>query len=440
MEKANLGELAVKYSRFYRGKIELHPKVPVRGLRDFSIWYTPGVADVCKAIVKDREESFNLTNRWNTIAVLTNGTRVLGLGNIGPEASLPVMEGKALIFKYLGGVDAVPVAVRAESAEDFIWAAKALEPTFGGLNLEDIQSPDCFYILERLTAELEIPVWHDDQLGTAASTLAALINALKLTGRSPRETKVVMLGAGAANIATCILLEKYGFDPGNMILIDRGGVLHSEREDIESLKTKNRWKYDIAVRTNRGKVRGGLREALAGADVLIAASTPGPGIVKPEDVALMEKESIVFALANPVPEIWPWEAQKAGAAIVATGRSDLPNQVNNSLIFPPVFRGALDCSARQISYETMISAANELAKCAEEKGLSPGYIIPTMEEWAVFPRVAAAVADSISREGLARRPVSYEDELAQAQEIILRSRRILSILTDSRIVEMPPEA
>lgn len=249
-----------------------------------------------------------------------------------------------------------------------------------------------------------------------------------------------MLGAGAANIATCILLEKYDFDPGKMILIDRGGVLHPERFDMESMKSSNRWKYEIALRTNRDGVKGGLREALVDADALIAASTPGPGVVKKEDVKLMAKDPIVFALANPVPEIWPWEAQEAGAAVVATGRSDLPNQVNNSLIFPSVFRGALDCSARQITYETMISSAVELARCAEEKGLSPNYIIPTMEEWMVFPRVAAAVADSLSREGLARRKVSYQEELGLAQEIIMRARQTLKALVDSRIVVEPSEA
>ncbi len=436
MGSVDYGELAVKYSRLYRGKIGVHPKVPVRGLQDFAVWYTPGVARVCEEIVKDGEESFSLTNRWNTVAVITNGTRVLGLGGIGPEAALPVMEGKALIFKYLGGVDAVPLAVRADTPERFIEIAKALEPSFGGLNLEDIESPHCFYILERLMAELSIPVWHDDQLGTAASTLAALINALKLTGRSPRSCRVTLLGAGAANIASYKLLERYGFDPGNMILVDRSGILHAEREDMDSLMLRNRWKYEAAIRTNRAKARGGLREALAGADVLIAASVPGPGVVKPEDIGVMERDPIVFALANPVPEIWPWEAKAAGAAIVATGRSDLPNQVNNSLIFPSVFRGALDCSARQISYEAMIRAAEELALCAEEKGLLEDYIIPTMEEWQVYPRVAAAVAERLSQQGLARKKLSYQEEVAEASEIIERSRRTLSALIESGIIQV----
>lgn len=437
MDPDDHGSLAVKYSRVYRGKIEVHPKVPVRGLKDFAVWYTPGVAKVCEEIVRDKEASFSLTNRWNTIAVITNGTRVLGLGGIGPEAALPVMEGKALIFKYLGGVDAIPIVVRAETPERFIEIAEALEPSFGGLNLEDIESPHCFYILERLMSELSIPVWHDDQLGTAAATLAALINALKLTGRSPRGCRVVLLGAGAANIATYKLLEKYGFDPGEMVLLDKNGILHAEREDLDSLMLRNRWKYEAAIRTNRGKLKGGLREALKDADILIAASTPGPGVVKPEDIRLMARDPIVFALANPVPEIWPWEAKAAGAAVVATGRSDLPNQVNNSLVFPSVFRGALDCSARQISYEAMMRAADELALCAEERGLSEDYIIPTMEEWQVYPRVAAAVAEKLSQQGLARRKLSYQHEVAEASEIIGRSRRILEALVESGIIEMP---
>ncbi|MEM1954292.1 MAG: NADP-dependent malic enzyme [Nitrososphaerota archaeon] len=431
-------ELAVQLSRFYGGKIETVPKVPVRSLRDFAIWYTPGVAAVSRAIARDKDESFSLTNRWNTIAVITNGSRVLGLGDIGPEASLPVMEGKALIFKYLGGVDAIPLPIRASTPERFVEIAEALEPAFGGFNLEDISSPECFYILEELSRRLEVPVWHDDQLGTAASTLAALINALKVTGRSVRGTKVVLLGAGAANIATAIMLEKYGFDPGDMILIDTKGVLHPEREDMDSLMLRHRWKYELAIRTNRSRVKGGLEEALVDADVLIAASRPGPGVIKPEHVKLMARDPIVFALANPVPEIWPWEAKQAGAAVVATGRSDFPNQVNNSLVFPAVFRGALDVRSKGITYESAIAAAVELAKFAEERGLSPDYIIPTMEEWEVYPRVAAAVADWLSRNGLARKPTTYEDEVERAKNIIGRARRVLEEMVRTELVRPIP--
>ncbi len=433
-------ELAVKLSRFYGGKIETVPRVPVRSLRDFAIWYTPGVAAVSRAIARDRDESFNLTSRWNTIAVITNGSRVLGLGDIGPEASLPVMEGKALIFKYLGGVDAIPLPIRAGTPEKFVEIAMALEPAFGGFNLEDISSPECFQILEELSSRLEVPVWHDDQLGTAASTLAALINALKVTGRSVRGTRIVLLGAGAANIATAIMLEKYGFDPGEMMLIDTRGILYAEREDMDSLMLRNRWKYELAIKTNRSMVKGGLEEALVDADVLIAASRPGPGVVRPEHVRLMAKDPIVFALANPVPEIWPWEAKEAGASVVATGRSDFPNQVNNSLVFPSVFRGALDVRAKGITYESAIAAAVELARYAEEKGIGPDYIIPTMEEWEVYPRVAAAVADWLSKEGMARLPVSYEDEVERARSIIMRARRVLEEMVRTELVKPIPTA
>ncbi|MCS7095368.1 MAG: NADP-dependent malic enzyme [Thaumarchaeota archaeon] len=437
-EPESLGELAVKYSRYYGGKVETIPKVPVRSLRDFAIWYTPGVAEVSRAIERNKEESFHLTNRWNTIAVITNGSRVLGLGNIGPEASLPVMEGKALIFKFLGGVDAFPLPVRAETPEKFIETVKTLEPAFGGFNLEDISSPECFYVLERLMAELQVPVWHDDQLGTAASTLAALISSLKLTGRSVKGSRVVLLGAGAANIATAFLLERYGFDPGDLILVDTKGVLHPERDDMDSLMLRNRWKYELAIKTNRSRVKGGLEEALIDADVLIAASKPGPGVVKKEHVKAMAKDPIVFALANPVPEIWPWEAKDAGAAIIATGRSDFPNQVNNSLVFPAVFRGALDVRSRGITYDTAIAAATELARCAEEKGLNENYIIPTMEEWEVFPRVAASVAKQLSDIKLARSPTSYEEELVRANEIVKRTRKVIEMMLEIRAIKPMP--
>jgi len=434
----NYEQLAVRYSGHYGGKIEIVPKVPVRNLEDFAIWYTPGVAEVSREIERNKDLSFQLTNRWNTIAVVTNGSRVLGLGNVGPEAALPVMEGKALIFKYLGGVDAVPLPIRAESPNEFISIVKSIEPAFGGINLEDISSPDCFYILERLTEIMEIPVWHDDQLGTASATLAALINALKFVGKDPKETRVVLFGAGASNIATAKLLERYGFDSGNLILIDSKGALHAERDDMDSLMLKNRWKYELALRTNKERVSGGLDEAIKGADVLIAASRPGPGVVRREQIKQMNKDAVVFALANPVPEIWPDEAIEAGAAVVATGRSDFPNQVNNSIVFPSVFRGALDSRAIRILPETMIAASLELARYAEERGLRRDYIVPTMEEWEVFPRVAAATADTISRQGLARLPLSYEEELERASSVISRARRIHSLLVENSIIPSPP--
>jgi malate dehydrogenase (oxaloacetate-decarboxylating) len=248
----------------------------------------------------------------------------------------------------------------------------------------------------------------------------------------------VLLGAGAANIATAIMLEKYGFDPGEMILVDTKGILHAEREDMDSLMLRNRWKYELAIRTNRSRVKGGLEEALVDADVLIAASRPGPGVIRPEHIKLMAKDPIVFALANPVPEIWPWEAKEAGAAVVATGRSDFPNQVNNSLVFPSVFRGALDVRAKGITYESAIAAAVELARFAEEKGIGPDYIIPTMEEWEVYPRVAAAVAEWLSRNGMARIPTTYEEEVERARAIIARARRVLEEMVRNELVKPIP--
>ncbi len=429
-------ELALRLSKFYGGKIMVVPKVPIRGLRDFAIWYTPGVAAVSERIRDEGPDaSFDYTWRWNSVAVLTDGTRVLGLGNVGPEASLPVMEGKALIFKYLGGVDAVPLPIRATEVDEIVHIGKMVEPAFGGINLEDIESPKCFYVLERLRESVQIPVWHDDQQGTATATLAGLINALKIVGKSIRDARIVLVGAGASNIRTAYMLIKYGADPQNMILVDSAGILHAEREDMDKLMLDHPWKYDLALRTNGERRKGGVREALKGADVLIAASRPGPGIVKKEWISQMERDPIVFALANPVPEIWPWEAREAGARIVATGRSDFPNQINNSLVFPAVFRGALDVRARAITDEMTIAAAEELARYAEEKGINEDYIIPTMEEWEVFPREAAAVAAKATEQGLARRPLTYKEELKNAMELISISLNVLRLLVEGGMIK-----
>jgi malate dehydrogenase (oxaloacetate-decarboxylating) len=430
---------ALDYSAFYRGKMATVPKVPVRSLSDFSIWYTPGVAAVSRAIEKDAELSFEYTNRWNTIAVLTDGSRVLGLGNVGPEASLPVMEGKALIYKYLGGVDAIAIPVRVSSEEEFITVAQSLEPGLGGINLEDIASPRCFDILERLRATMKIPVWHDDQQGTAGVILAALYNALEFTGRDLGSSKIVFFGSGAANIATARLLIEAGASAGEMILIDSKGTLHSEREDIEQLRLSNRWKHDMALRTNESKVRGSLKEALSGADVLIAAATPGPHVIKGEDIAGMNLGPVTFLLSNPVPEMWPEEAYKAGAAIVATGRSDFPNQVNNSVLFPSVFRGALDVRARTISDTMVIAAARELANFARNKGLTKTNIIPTMLDWDAFPSVAAVIGEQAQREGLARKNLSRSELFEEARRIIQHSRNLSSVLIEKGIIAPVPD-
>jgi malate dehydrogenase (oxaloacetate-decarboxylating) len=430
--------LALEYSSFYKGKIEIIPKVPVRDLKDLSIWYTPGVAAVSEAIKKDKELSFDYTCKWNTIAIITDGSRVLGLGDIGPEASMPVMEGKALIYKYLGGVDAIPLPINAYDPDKMIEVIKSLQPAFGGINLEDIASPKCFYIADRLREEMEIPIWHDDQQGTASVTLASLINSLKLTGRKLRGTKIVFFGVGSANIANAQLIIKAGADPGDFIMIDSKGILHPEREDIGELKIKNRWKYELAMKTNKERIVGDFVKAFDNADVLISASKPGPYVIKKEWISRMNKEAIVFTLANPIPEIWPWEAKDAGAYIVATGRSDFPNQVNNSLIFPSMFRGVLDVRAKAIVDDMAIVAAEELAKFAEEKGLNRDYIIPNMTEWEVYPRVACKVGEKAIKLGLARRKISTDEIYEKAVEIIKRTRKLLSSLLEAQVIPLPP--
>jgi len=439
-ESVDWYSLSVQLHRFYGGKIETIPKVPIRRVKDFAIWYTPGVAEPSRRIHKNPDESFDLTSRGNTIAVVSDGTRVLGLGDIGPEGAYPVMEGKALIFKYLGGVDAVPLVHRNRDPEKFLELLETIEPSFGGINLEDIESPKCFYILEEARKRLNIPVWHDDQQGTAAVTLAGLINAFILVGKDIRKARIVIFGAGAANIALYRLLKKYGVPPENIVVIDSKGVLHPEREDIDKLMIKHPWKYQIAIETKGGGLPPGapVEKALEGADALVAASRPGPGVIKKEWIAKMAKDAIVFAEANPVPEIWPWEAKEAGARVVATGRSDFPNQVNNSLVFPAVFRGVLDVRATTITDEMAIAAAEELARYAREKGLHEDYILPTMEEWEVYPREAAAVAVKAVEQGVARRYTTYKEELERARSIIAQARKKYELIWKNGLIPAPP--
>ncbi|MFQ6038180.1 MAG: NADP-dependent malic enzyme, partial [Candidatus Aminicenantales bacterium] len=324
---------ALRLHPFYKGKIEVIPKCRIRSFDDFAIWYTPGVATPCKKIQADVEKAYEMTNKWNFVAVVSDGSRVLGLGDIGPEAGLPVMEGKALLYKYLGGVDAFPLCLDAKEPEELIQAVKWLQPTFGGINLEDIAHPKCFHILDTLRKEMEIPVWHDDQQGTACVTVAGLLNAVKLVGKSMRDIRVALIGAGAANIAISRLIIIAGVRPENIIAVDSKGILHRDRGDRETLKTKYKEKWHLCETTNPEGIRGDIKEAMEGADVVISASKPGPGVIKKEWIKRMAENPIVFAEANPIPEIWPWEAKEAGAKIVATGRSDFPNQVNNSLGF-----------------------------------------------------------------------------------------------------------
>jgi malate dehydrogenase (oxaloacetate-decarboxylating) len=436
---AELSARSLRLARFYQGKIETVPKVPVRSLADFGLWYTPGIAAVSTAIQEDPDSSFDLTGRWNTIAIVTDGSRVLGLGNIGPEAALPVMEGKALLFRYLGGVDAIPLPIRVDSQEALVETVERIVPAVGGVNLEDIASPKCFFVLEQLQKRLPVPVWHDDQLGTAASTVAGLLNALTLTGRTIGHVRTVLLGAGAANLVTARLLIALGHDPSELTLVDSKGVLHAEREDLDEMMLHNPWKYRIALATDGGGRKGGLAEAAEGADILLAASTPGPHTIAPDVIRRMAKGPVVFALANPVPEIYPSAALEAGAAIVATGRSDFPNQVNNSLIFPAVFRGVLDARARSIPDELVLAAARELAAHAADVGLTTSHLLPTMAESEVFPHVAAAVAMKAVDLGLARRTYSRSEFLERARNRMARPAQLAKALEAAGLIPPMPD-
>ncbi len=420
---------------FYKGKVEIALKSCVRDFDDFAIWYTPGVAAPCRAIEADPELVYEHTHKGNTVAVVSDGTRVLGLGDIGPKAGLPVMEGKALLYKYLGGVDAWPIMLDTKDADKIIEAVLLIQPGFGGINLEDLSQPKCFRILDTLREQAEIPVWHDDQQGTATVTLAGLINALKLVGKKPEEAQIVFVGSGASNVACSRLIFASGVTPALCRVVDSKGILHKNRKDLEERKDEYVDKWNLCQITNEEGREGGIPEALDGADVVIALSKPGPGTIQPEWISKMAKDAIVFACANPVPEIWPWEATEAGAVVVATGRSDFPNQVNNSLGFPGIFRGTLDVRASTITDTMCIAAANALADMAEEKGLTPEYILPTMDEWEVFPREAAAVAVQAVEEGLARTPMTYDEELKNAEEIIRRSRGLTTHMMEEGFIK-----
>ena len=420
---------------FYKGKVEIALKSCVRDFDDFAIWYTPGVAAPCRAIEADPELVYEHTHKGNTVAVVSDGTRVLGLGDIGPKAGLPVMEGKALLYKYLGGVDAWPIMLDTKDADKIIETVLLIQPGFGGVNLEDLSQPKCFRILDTLRERAEIPVWHDDQQGTATVTLAALINALKLVGKKMEEAQIVFVGSGASNVACSRLIFASGVTPALCRVVDSKGILHKNRKDIEESKDEYVDKWKLCQITNEEGREGGIPKALEGADVVIALSKPGPGTIQPEWISKMAKDAIVFACANPVPEIWPWEAAEAGAVVVATGRSDFPNQVNNSLGFPGIFRGTLDVRASTITDSMCIAAAIALAEMAEEKGLAADYILPTMDEWEVFPREAAAVAVKAVEEGIARIPLTYEEEIKKAEEIIRRSRGLTTHMMEEGFIK-----
>jgi len=432
-EAQKWNKIAPPYHAFYQGKVEVMPKCAIRTLQDFSIWYTPGVAQVCKDIEKQNGLAYEETSKWNYVAVVSDGTRVLGLGDIGAHAGLPVMEGKSLIFKYLGGVDAFPICLATKDPEEIIQAIKWIEPSFGGINMEDFSSPKCFYILDRLRKEMPIPVWHDDQQGTAAVILAGTINALKFVGKKLNKAKFTIVGVGAANTRTFYVLESAGVNPKNVIMTDSTGILHTGRKDLEGT-----YKWDLAKKTNPDGVEGGIKEAAEGSDILIAASKPGPGTITVDDVKGMASNSVIFACANPIPEIWPWEAKEAGVKVMATGRSDFPNQVNNSLVFPAIFRGALDVRAKIISDEMCIASAKALAKYAEDKGLTENYIIPSMDEWEIYPLQAVETAVKAMEQGLARKKATRKELYDGANSIIKRTQDIVKLLMRQGYIAQPP--
>ena len=383
---------ALRMHREWRGKLDIVPKMSIKNKDDLSVAYTPGVAQPCLEIKKDVNLSYELTGRWNTVAVITDGTAVLGLGDIGPEAGMPVMEGKCVLFKEFGGVDAIPLCVRSKEVDKIVDTVALLAGSFGGVNLEDISSPRCFEIEKRLKEICDIPIFHDDQHGTAVVTLAALINALKLVGKDIKNIKAVVSGAGAAGVAIVKLLMSMGLE--NVIMCDSKGIIYKGRDRLNEITTQ------MAEVTNKGLVKGTLADAMKGADVFIGVSAPG--IVTDDMVRSMAEKPILLPMANPVPEIMPELALKAGAAVVGTGRSDFPNQINNVLAFPAIFRGALDVRASDINDEMKTAAALALAGLISDEELSPEYIIPKPFDPRVREAVATAVMEAARKSGVAR--------------------------------------
>ncbi|MCR8961775.1 NAD-dependent malic enzyme [Brevibacillus halotolerans] len=405
---SNLREEALELHRVHQGKLEAVTKVPVRDAHDLSLAYSPGVAEPCKEIFNDPSKVYEYTMKGNLVAVVSDGTAVLGLGNIGPEAAMPVMEGKAVLFKSFAGVDAFPICLNTTDKEKIIETVKLLEPTFGGVNLEDIAAPACFEIEERLKKETNIPIFHDDQHGTAIVTAAGLINALKLVNKKIEDIRVVANGAGAAGIAIIKLLLSMGVK--EVIMCDTKGIVYEGRQF-----GMNPVKEEIALLTNRDKIEGELADAMVGADVFIGVSAAGA--VTPEMVTSMNRDAIIFAMANPTPEIMPDEAKKAGAAVVGTGRSDFPNQVNNVLAFPGIFRGALDTRATQINEEMKVAAVHAIADLIEGDQLHADFVIPAPFDPRVAANVAAAVAKAAMDSGVARIHVDLEEIKAKTVKL-----------------------
>ena len=391
-EKMDYAKESLKLHYELKGKLEVTPRAKVDSKEALSLAYTPGVAEPCLVIQKDVEKSYELTRRWNTVAVVTDGTAVLGLGDIGPEAGMPVMEGKCVLFKAFGDVDAIPLCVRTKDVEEIVKTVSLLAGSFGGVNLEDISAPRCFEIEKRLKEVCDIPIFHDDQHGTAVVTLAGLINALKLTGKKIEEVKIVTSGAGAAGIAIIKLLLSMGAK--HVIMTDREGAIYKGRENLNPIK------MEMAELTNLSMEKGSLSDVIKNADVFIGVSAPGT--LNKDMVKSMAEKPIIFACANPIPEIFPEDAKEAGAAVVSTGRSDFPNQINNVLCFPGIFRGALDVRAKDINDEMKVAAAYAIAELVSDQELNAEYILPAAFDERVKDAVAKAVAEAAKKSGVAR--------------------------------------
>ncbi|QHE62448.1 NAD-dependent malic enzyme [Rossellomorea vietnamensis] len=404
----SLREEALHMHRVNKGKLESKSKVEVRNADDLSLAYSPGVAEPCKVIYDKPETVYDYTMKGNMVAVVSDGTAVLGLGNIGPEAALPVMEGKAVLFKSFAGVDAFPICLNTTNVDKIVETVKLLEPTFGGVNLEDIAAPNCFEIEERLKKETNIPVFHDDQHGTAIVTVAGLVNALKIVGKKMSEIKVVANGAGAAGMAIIKLLYRYGVR--DIIMCDSKGAIYEGRPE-----GMNSTKDEVAKFTNRDHIKGGLGEVLKDADVFIGVSVAGA--LTEEMVSSMKQDPIIFAMANPVPEIMPELAKAAGAKVIGTGRSDFPNQVNNVLAFPGIFRGALDVRATHINEKMKQAAVEAIASLITEDELNADYVIPAPFDKRVAPAVAAAVAKTAMETGVARLKVDPEEIRKKTEDL-----------------------
>jgi malate dehydrogenase (oxaloacetate-decarboxylating) len=435
--------LAFLAHQFYGGKIQVVPRAPVPGFNWFNVWYTPGVSNISTSIRENNELSFSLSSRGNMVAVVSDSTRVLGDGDCTPPGGLGVMEGKAFLMKYLGGVDAIPLCIDSRNREgkndpekiiDFVMMCRH---SFGAVNLEDISQPNCYRVLDVLREESDIPVWHDDAQGTACVTLAGVINAVKLAEKELSEVRIVMLGAGASNTSIARLLIADGADPEKMVIFDSKGSLHKGRDDIRSDQRFYR-KWELCEATNPERFAT-MEEAIKGADVLIALSQPGPDTVKPEWIRSMAEKSIVFACANPVPEIYPYAAKEAGAFIVATGRGDFPNQVNNSTGFPGILKGSLIVRSRKITDAMAIRAAHSLADYAVRRGIDPENMVPTMDEADIFPIEAADVAMQAIEEGVARIEMKRDQILEIARRDITEARELTAAMVRDGFIKYVPE-